>query len=189
MNKSFSLIDLSCDSSFDSSILEISNLTLGKGYLTPLSSYRGLGGVILGSIDASINKINGFCVGRVINRDEFKREFKFEFNEFDSFGVIDPVCVDPEYQKIGIGSCLINKTINSLKAPVFVSPVWSYVKNTGDRATNAGKSFENAGFKSKFYLPQFWKEECGTNFQCPSKNLLNECSCGISLYVKHNYPL
>jgi ribosomal protein S18 acetylase RimI-like enzyme len=189
MIKNFFLIDLTCDSQFDSSALQISDITLGKGFLTSLDFYRGSNGVIIASFDNDKNQINGFCAGRVLDKDSFKKEFGFSFDKSDILGLIDPVCVHPDYQKMGIGVSLIKEVMSVLKTSIFITPVWSYINSLGVRTTNAGRSFEKLGFSLEDSSFHSWKEDCNIKFQCPLKNLSADCNCGINFYVKDNYRL
>lgn len=178
------------DIDYDDSILEISNKTLGIGYVD-VSHVRSKENVFtVVAFDNHVKKIVGFVLGKIVSKPDLYLEFpELQFEEknlehINSFGIVDPIGVDPNFQRRGIGKKLIQKMVNILKlnsAQKLISPAWFYHKDSGEIHVNVGNALESSGFEKLCQKENYWTNDCKNGkFICPIKT--KHCGCGVIFY-------
>lgn len=177
---------------YNDSISEISNKTLGFGYVD-INSLRSEANVFtVVAFDVNTKKIVGFVLGKVVTKQDLFLEFpelQSEESFIDNqilFGVLDPIGVDPFFQRKGIGKKLIKKMVDVLElnqAKKTISPAWFYYKDSGETHVNVGNALESCGFQILCKKENYWANDCkNSKFICPKKSLF--CGCGVIFYHK-----
>lgn len=179
---------------YNDSILEISNKTLGVGYIdiNDIRSKENVFTVV--AFDVHTKKILGFILGKVVSRQDLFLEFpelKFEeelLENINLFGIVDPIGVDPSFQRKGIGKKLIGKMVEILEfknVDRLISPAWFYYKDSGETHVNVGNALESSGFHRLCQKQNYWTNDCKNGkFICPMKS--STCGCGVIFYQKIN---
>lgn len=170
-------------------ITKIADSQLGKDYITE----EFLREIIdedkstfcLVAYNTKTNKIAGFSISKAITYDEVKeisqsqniKELSFE----DKIGFVKTVAVDSVCQGLGLGTMLVDKSIDKLKKDVmdsFISTAW---KHAG--IINIESGLDRCGFEKIMELPNYWYESSlKEGFHCPQCG--NPCHCSCVIFLK-----
>ena len=181
------------DNSHDDSILEISNKTLGIGYVNVVEARSKPNVFTVVALDYFSKKTIGFILGKIVSIEDLLLEFaelRFEKESLDQenlFGILDPIGVDPSFQKMGIGKKLIESMVGILetnKAKKLVSPAWFYYgQDSSEPHINVGNALKSSGFYKFCQKDNYWANECKSGkFICPLNS--SHCRCGVIFYQK-----
>lgn len=171
------------------SVIKMSDLELGKGYVTEVLLNEVLdeskSTFCLVAYDLKTKRIVGFGLGKKIKYTEIKDifhgkdlpEFKFE----DEIGFLKAFVVEESFQKIGIGTMLVNSVLSKLSlegVQKFISPA---KKSKG--VVPIASIYEKNNFKIDREIPNYWNEgNINDDFICPVCG--NPCHCSCVIYIK-----
>lgn len=134
------------------------------------------------------NKVVGFSMLRMLAQGDIEKEFKGQpykiprdiqhADKHAQIGLIEAVATDPDYQKRGIGTKLIESSINRLQdagAEMVATMAW---KTTH---THIAPTLEAFDFTERHEFKDFWLEESKkSKEECPHCGL--PCHCASVLY-------
>ena len=135
-------------------------------------------------------EVLGFTLLRMLDQDDFKKELKGHkykiprdievASKSKKLGFIEAIATDPDHQKRGIGSRLIEQSVASLKnagSELICTLAWK------TDHTHLAPAMEIFSFKEREEFEKFWYEESiKQDDQCPKCG--DPCTCSTVLYTK-----
>lgn len=170
-------------------ITRIAASQLGKNYITEefLREIvaKDISTFCLVVYNSKDSKVVGFCINKTVSYDELKRitlnndidELKFE----NKIGIIKTIAVDAPFRNMGLGTMLVNQSLDYMVrqgTKCFVSPAW---KHAGD--INVASILGKSGFVQRMEIAKYWYDSSiDEGFECPLCG--NPCKCSCVFYVK-----
>lgn len=158
---SFKIIDL--DESFTQNVMDIASKQLGAGYITPelMATPDTFTRVALFK-----NVVLGFSICSILAPDQIEKIIRVAANSKPKslFGLLKTIAVRKDSCGFGIGGELAKDGVALLKGQVekIYAVGWQSKKGV-----NANSILAKAGFKRKYKISDYWKEESlERNFTC-----------------------
>lgn len=169
------------------SIIKITDTELGKDYITPifleniLSNKTSLSALVL----TNEREVLGYSIFDIIDFDKTTEICKgFKIDELEpkkQIGYIKTVAVKNEFKGLGLGTLLVNKSLELLKTKgiqAFFSTAWKH-----GNITNIAGILSKQGFEKKLEIKNYWYEQSIKEpFVCPFCN--GPCTCSSVIYIK-----
>lgn len=169
-------------------VITLSNLLLGKDYLTPslLQEYLANDNKIAFVVKAE-NQIIGFLLIQICDPKEVtslalteKEWFSNLFNNYP-LGVIKTIAIHPNYKQQGIGTALTKKGVEKLtkSCEKIISICWNQKE-----ATSFNFVLEKCGLQNLKEIKNFWKNDSLTKeYNCP---ICGDPPCVCSAFIYEN---
>lgn len=172
-----------------SKVLLLLSHQLGEGYMEPSDITFGPEEVLY--VATYQGEVVGFALSKLLEKDKFKEQLlghKYRIpadikvaDQLGKLALIDSVAIDPAYQKQGIGSKLIEKTLEALQAldmEVVISFGW---KEDGN--VNIAPTFNYFQFKTRHEFEKFWyQDSIEKDYTCPHCG--HPCECDAVLFSR-----
>lgn len=165
-------------------VVELSNKAFGNDYLNQsffLSSSKSTWVALIE------NKVIGFITLTKSSKNELDQhllkgaEQILSFLKTDKIAIIGQVVVDANYQKKGIGTQLLQHSLEQLPYQEYLCVAW---KKTN--TTPMAKLLSNCNFQFIKTFPHYWTEDSKKRkYNCPICG--NPCRCGAEIYVKRQH--
>lgn len=157
--------------------MDVSDITFGPKEFLFVAEYDG--------------EVVGFALSVILDKDDFKNHLlgqKYRTpadirisDQMGTLALIDSIAIDPSYQKRGIGSKLVKKSLEALRE-AGAKAVTSFGWKEGDNV-NIGPTFRYFGFKERKEFEKFWHQDSiEKDYDCPHCG--NPCNCSAVLFSR-----
>jgi ribosomal protein S18 acetylase RimI-like enzyme len=171
-------------------IVNLLDQELGEGWLTVEDIHKAIDEDLL-YVAAHNKKIAGFTLLRMLKTGDLEVELKGHpykiprdlqhADSSETIGFIEAIATDPAYQRRGIGTKLVEKSICVLQkngAEIITAMGWK------TKDVHIGPTLLAQGFKERVEFENFWLEESKKEpYDCPECGA-PPCYCGAVLFSK-----
>lgn len=191
VNKNIQIVDL--ETKYIPEIIRIGDQQIGEQFLESeiLENCIHKKDKFIGkvAIDLTRNKIAGFIVSFVIEKEELSNIYKKGVEQIprsltyaNEYGVLKSVAVNEEYKGQSIGTRLVSVTLEEFKK-LNITTVFSSAWKS-EKGTNMKGIFDSLDFKEVYEIKDYWKEDSlEKQYKCPVCGN-PPCRCSAIIYSK-----
>ena len=167
---------------------KIANNALGEGYFSfEMPHENNAQNIFLLVAESDENQVVGFCYFLISNLNFEEERLKFAINEIKSennrVGVLKTIVVRPSFKRKGIGSSLVQKMLDTLKA-VDIEKVYAIAWNQNGNI-NLGGILNKFNFIPLAEIEKYWHDDSiEKQYQC-SECGSPPCNCSAIIFSKN----